>query len=168
MLAGVAIGLVLGDQHSIILKEDGSVLGTGYNEYGQLGDGTTVNSVKFVWAFLSEVKTIAVAAGNDHSLAVKQDGSVWATGCNENGQLGDGSTTSSETYLKVISHGVKVVAAGVFHSMVQKHTGSIWAVGLNKYGQFGEGEAMLEQTFVRLAPFRQGLLRDHVHLKASS
>ena len=85
MLADFIVGLALGDQHSIILKPGESVWSTGYNEYGQLGDGSTADSFKFVWAFLSDAK--AVAVGNDHSMVLKQDGSVWATGQNLYGRF---------------------------------------------------------------------------------
>ena len=43
----------------------------------------------------------AVSAGYQHSLALKEDGSVWATGWNGNGQLGDGTTTNRNTFVEV-------------------------------------------------------------------
>ena len=88
MFAGFA-RLALCDQHSIILKQDGSVWSTGFNEDGQLGDGSIIDKVKFTHVFSGDAK--AVAAGNDHSLVLKRDGSVWTTGQNVHGQLGDGS-----------------------------------------------------------------------------
>jgi len=36
---------------------------------------------------------VAIAAGNHHTVALKEDGTVWAWGRNSDGQLGDGSTT---------------------------------------------------------------------------
>ena len=70
--------LSLGDQHSIIVKLDGSVWSTGDNKYGQLGTGATVDSYTFVWSFTNDAT--AVAAGSFHSVVLKQDGSVWAAG----------------------------------------------------------------------------------------
>ena len=43
-----------------------------------------------------------VAAGSSHSMAIKQDGSVWGTGENLYGQLGDGSMVSKEIYVRVL------------------------------------------------------------------
>ena len=47
----------------------------------------------------------AISAGYSHSMMLKQDGSVWATGYNRNGQLGDGTTTSKTSFVKVVSSG---------------------------------------------------------------
>ena len=44
----------------------------------------------------------SISAGYDHSLILKQDGSVWVTGWNGNGQLGDGTTTDKYTFEDVI------------------------------------------------------------------
>ena len=95
----------------------------------------------------------AVAAGSRHSIMLKEDGSVWATGYNNYGQLGDGSTTNSHFFVLVISDEVKAVAAGAFHSMLLKDDGSIWATGSNKDGQFGDGTTTPKNTFIRLDPF---------------
>ena len=51
ILTGV-VSIALGDQHSMIVKEDGSVWSTGYNEYGQLGDSSVIDNIKFAWAFV--------------------------------------------------------------------------------------------------------------------
>ena len=98
----------------------------------------------------------AVSAGRRHSLMLKQDGSVWATGYNRHGQLGDGSTISTHVYRQVISGGAKAVAAGAFHSMVVNQDGSIWVTGSNQYGQFGDGTRTSQNKFVRLIPFVNG------------
>jgi len=64
----------------LMLKQDGSVWGTGYNHHVQLGDGGTVDRNRFAWAVVSDAKVIA--AGGDHSMVLKQDDSVWVTGSN--------------------------------------------------------------------------------------
>ena len=43
----------------------------------------------------------AVAAGGYHSMVVKEDNSIWATGSNEDGQFGDGSTDSTQSYARL-------------------------------------------------------------------
>ena len=102
MLSGV-VGLALGDQHSMILKEDGSVWGTGKNSDGQIGDGSRTSRANFVKVIPSDGQ--AVAAGKDHSMVLKQDGSVWATGVNDLGQLGDGSDTDKKYFASVAQAG---------------------------------------------------------------
>ena len=72
-------------------------------------------------------------------MVVKQDGSLWATGWNGFGQLGNGKLALKNSFVKVIASGVKAVAAGDYHTMVVKQDGSLWATGRCDYGQLGDG-----------------------------
>ena len=89
--------------HTVALKNDGTVWAWGRNNYGQLGDGTTTDSDTPVQAGGSSPLSgiIAIAAGESHTLALKNDGTVWAWGRNYYGQLGDGTTTDSDTPVQV-------------------------------------------------------------------
>src|SRR5690554_4477585 len=72
----------------------------GLNGNGQLGDGT--NTDKNTPVQVSGVTDItAIAAGGDHSLFLKNDGTVWACGLNGNGQLGDGTNTDKNTPVQI-------------------------------------------------------------------
>ncbi|MFA6603332.1 MAG: hypothetical protein WCT10_00655, partial [Patescibacteria group bacterium] len=72
------------------------------------------------------------AAGTNFSLAVKSDGTVWASGYNALGQLGDGTTTNRLTPVQVSGlSGVIVVGAGFNHSLAVKSDGTVWAWGSN-------------------------------------
>ena len=104
----------------------------------------------------------AVAAGSRHSMMLGKDGSVWATGHNLFGQLGDGLAYDRQVFVRVISDRAKAVAAGAFHSMVIKQDGSVWATGSNEYGQFGDGSTTSEKIFVKLAPFGNGSGRNMI------
>ncbi len=85
-----------------------------------------------------------VSAGGFHSLALKSDGSLWATGHNGKGQLGDGTATQRNSWTSVMSSGVIQVAAGYLHSLGLKSDGTLWKVGTNKAGQLGyEGDGSL-------------------------
>ena len=96
-------------------------------------------SDEFIQAIPSGVT--AVAAGNGYSIALKQDGSVWSTGSNWRGQLGDGSRAAKKMFTLVLmfSSRAKAVTTGGHHSMVLTHDGRVWATGWNKYGQLGFG-----------------------------
>jgi len=73
---------------------------------------------------------VAIAAGEVHSLALKSDGTVWAWGLNNRGQLGDGSTTNRTTPVQVSGlTGVMVIAGGAYHSLALKSDGTVWRGG---------------------------------------
>ncbi|MCL2504509.1 MAG: hypothetical protein FWE94_07995, partial [Coriobacteriia bacterium] len=95
--------------------------------------GTSLSAIGFVgWQ--------DVSGGNYHSLALKEDGSLWAWGRNDYGQLGIGSTISTSTPVRIgTGTDWKAVSAGFSHSLALKGDGSLWAWGLNDYGQLGDG-----------------------------
>ena len=103
--------IACGDYHTVALKEDGSVVAWGNNEYGQCN-------------VPEGLKAIKIASGYRQSMAIKEDGSVVAWGDNEYGQ-------------RNIPEGLKAIkiASGDRHSMVIKEDGSVVAWGDNEYGQ---------------------------------
>jgi alpha-tubulin suppressor-like RCC1 family protein len=130
-----------------VLMRDGTVWGWGDNDNGQLGDGTTTDRPDPVKVEgLSEVK--AVAAGQDHTLALLRDGAVRGWGSNDRGQLGDGTTTSRQTPTEVKElRGVRALAAASHHSAALLASGKVYAWGVNENGQLGDGT-----TVDRLTP----------------
>ena len=83
-----------------------------------------------------------VAGGLFHSLAIESNGTVWAWGENNFGQLGNGTTTQGATSApgQVLSlSGVASVAAGDYHSLALTTSGTVWAWGYNASGQLGNG-----------------------------
>ena len=81
-----------------------------------------------------------VAHGYDFGLIVKEDGSLWAVGNNEQGQLGDGSLVRRDRPVRVIDGGVESVACGRAHSLVLMEDGTVLSFGLNEFGQLGSGD----------------------------
>jgi len=128
-----------GGRHSLALLANGAVLAWGDDEYGQLGDGSTLTSnVPVAVQGLIGVK--AIAAGANHSLALLANGTVMAWGDNEAGQLGIGSTKESEVPVAVKGlAGVKAIAAGGEHSLALTANGTVMAWGANESGQLGTG-----------------------------
>ncbi len=129
-----------GGSHTIALKEDGTVWAWGYNNYGELGDGASTfdRTTPVQVSGLSGIK--AVVAGGNHTIALKEDGTVWAWGYNGQGRLGDGTTTNRTTPVQVSSlSGIKAVAAGSNHTIALKEGGTVWAWGWNVKGQLGDG-----------------------------
>ena len=64
------------------------------------------------------------------------NGTLWATGNNDRGQLGDGTRTGRLTPVQVAT-GVRSVAGGFYHSLFVKTDGTLWAMGANSLGQSG-------------------------------
>ncbi|MGE3840549.1 MAG: chitobiase/beta-hexosaminidase C-terminal domain-containing protein [Vicinamibacterales bacterium] len=81
-----------------------------------------------------------VAGGGSHSLALREDGTVWGWGLNSGGQVGDGTTTQRKTPVMVEGlSGVMGVAAGQHHSLAVRQDGTVVAWGTNSNGQIGDG-----------------------------
>jgi hypothetical protein len=98
---------------------------------------------------LSGVTVIAV--GHWHSLALKQDGTVWAWGYNGYGQLGDGTTANRSAPIKVSGlSNIAAIAAGSDHSLTLKQDGTIWAWGANYASQIGDGTTTNRYTPVQV------------------
>jgi len=101
-----------------------------------------------VWAFsltmiLGAVRPVQavtpqIASGPNHTLFLTNDGSVWATGINNSGVFGDGTTVSHVTPKPIFFEAV-AVSAGDGHSLFLKSDGTAWSTGANSYGQLGDG-----------------------------
>ena len=83
--------------------------------------------------------TTPLAGGANHSLVVMTNGAIWATGTNDFGQLGDGTTSTNAGEQIPSLSGVKAVAAGRYHSLAVTTSNAVLAWGLNNYGQLGDG-----------------------------
>ena len=88
-LSGVS-AVAAGGRHVLVLKWDGTVWGWGWNEFGQLGDGTNVNRAYPVRSG-SLQNIVAIDSHSRTSGAVDADGKVWLWGRNDQGQAGDPS-----------------------------------------------------------------------------
>ena len=145
-VASVAAGRV----HTMYVETDGTLWAMGYKSNGQLGDGKDAN-LEFRSTPVQVATGVArVAAGADHTMYVKTDGTLWATGSNAQGQLGDGGNLTSNTPVQVAT-GVASVAAGRVHTMYVKTDGTLWAMGDNRYGQLGDGTTTNRSSAVRVA-----------------
>jgi alpha-tubulin suppressor-like RCC1 family protein len=134
--------IAAGGAHILFIKKDGSLWATGYDDYGQLGDGTYTTFPTYGTNRPEQIVAsgvTAIAAGSEHSLFLKSDGSLWATGGNLFSQLGDGTNNSTNRPEQIVASGVTAIAAGSEHSLFLKNDGSLWAMGRNDCGQLGDG-----------------------------
>lgn len=148
------VALAAGSQHSLAVRVDGGVLAWGLGTSGQLGAGSDffwANWPRSVIGLGPDSGVVGVAAGDDHSLAVKADGSVLAWGSDSYGQLGVGDVTISSGQWRQTTpvpvsgigpgSGVRQVAASGIHSLALLIDGTVLAWGSNDRGGLGTGQA---------------------------
>jgi alpha-tubulin suppressor-like RCC1 family protein len=116
-------------------------------------DGGLASAVKAAdFEVVTGVPGQEVEAGSAHSVAVRDDGTVWAWGLNSSGQLGDGTSTLRPQPVQVagvsggVLTGIKAVAAGGNHSLALSTTGVVYAWGANGNGQLGDGTTTNRNT----------------------
>jgi hypothetical protein len=144
-----------GQYHTVALKSNFTLREWGNNNFGQLGDGTTLNSAFPVQETGSAANWAAAATGDTHSLGRRSDGSIWAWGGNLNGQLGIGSNLDSPAPVRVGADSDWAdVVAGSAHSVALKTNGSIWSWGDNALGQLGDGTNISRNAPVPVAQAR--------------
>jgi alpha-tubulin suppressor-like RCC1 family protein len=139
-------GIAGGSKHSLARKTDGTLWSWGYNARGELGIGCATG----VCSFGSPVQVPGtqwndVAAGHNHSLARKTNGTLWAWGCNNQsycggpgGQLGDGTIIDRSSPVQIPGTQWSDIDAGICHTLARKTDGTLWAWGSNGGGVLGD------------------------------
>ena len=129
-----------GSLHTAAIKTDGTLWTWGYNYYGRLGNNTTTNRTTPVTTFAGGTNWKQVAGGYAHTAAIKTDGTLWTWGYNNNGQVGNNTTTHRSTPVTTFAGGTnwKQVACGNVHTAAIKTDGTLWTWGHNSpYGELG-------------------------------
>lgn len=145
-----------GTRHTAVLKKDGSLWLFGSNEFGQIGNdyqgdaevesfvGTKCPAQTVPVKVMDDV--IYVSCGCYFTTAIKKDGTFWAWGKNQYGQIGNGRCAmgnsvvdySADVYVpQMIMEDVALASCGDSYTMVVKKDGTLWAWGLNIDCVFG-------------------------------
>ena len=130
--------IVGGYYHTCGLDASGNAYCWGYNNAGQLGDGTTTKRTTPVIVVSGPTFT-SLAGGYYHTCGIDKSGNAWCWGRNDYGQLGDGTTTQRTTPVIVSGHTFTSIAAGDYHTCGIDSSGYAWCWGKNTLGQLGIG-----------------------------
>ncbi|KAJ7392624.1 RCC1 and BTB domain-containing protein 1 [Desmophyllum pertusum] len=132
--------------HVLAVSVTGEVYTWGHNGYSQLGNGNTNQGLipSLITSGLQMKKVIQVACGSHHSLALTNDGEVFAWGYNNCGQIGLGNTNNQTLPRKINSaiigsKKISIIACGQTSSMALSDAGELFAWGYNGNGQLGVG-----------------------------
>ena len=148
-----------GDHHSMAIKTDGTLWTWGNNDEGQFGTNNTSGSLipLNISATAAGIITYKfVSCGAFHTLAIRTDNSLWATGINTDGQIGDGTNNNRTSFVKIGTNNDWIfVSAGLAHNIgLRGSAGSTRLVtwGKNHKGQLGDGTNISRNTPISL-PF---------------
>ncbi|XP_075447285.1 RCC1 and BTB domain-containing protein 2-like isoform X2 [Ascaphus truei] len=138
------VNVACGSHHSMVSTADGELYAWGYNNSGQVGSGSTANQPipRKVTSCLQNKVVVSIACGQMCSMAVVDNGEVYAWGYNGNGQLGLGSSGNQPTPCRIAAlQGIRVeqVVCGYAHTLALTDEGGMYAWGANSYGQLGTG-----------------------------
>jgi alpha-tubulin suppressor-like RCC1 family protein len=155
-----ATGIAAGYAQTCALTMAGEVECWGYNHYGQLGDGTTVDRHRPVAVIGLARGVRAVAAGGRHSCALTRTRAVECWGDNAHGELGHGTTRSSLKPLVVagLTHRVQGIAAGEAFACALTRSGRVWCWGDNRHGELGDGTKATRERPVSVVGLGSGVV----------
>jgi len=121
----------------IALQQNGSLWTWGYNNRGQLGNGTNIDS-NIPNQVGTETDWVSVAGGSYNTFAIKSNGTLWATGLNGDGQLGVGDNINRNVFTQVgTATNWSILSASGYHTFGIKTDGTLWSWGYNGSGQLG-------------------------------
>ncbi|KAL3528160.1 hypothetical protein ACH5RR_012816 [Cinchona calisaya] len=136
--------IACGDSHCLAVTMQGEVQSWGRNQNGQLGLGTTEDSLvpQKIGAFQG-ISVKMVAAGAEHTAAVTEDGELYGWGWGRYGNLGLGDRNDRlipEKVSAVEGENMTLVACGWRHTISVSSSGGLYTCGWSKYGQLGHGD----------------------------
>jgi len=141
-ISGSSVGTGQAAGHSLALRSDGTAWSWGLNNYGQLGINSGGSSasksspVSVVGGFTDWWK---ISAGGAHSVGLRCDGTLWAWGFSNRGQLGNNCDFHQSSPVSVVGGFTDwcQVSAGALHNVAVRSDGTAWAWGCNRCGSLG-------------------------------
>jgi RCC1 and BTB domain-containing protein len=133
------IDIAYGSSHVLALTQSGKCFSWGFNNFGQLGNGTQKDEHKpKLMSALIDKNLIQIVCGSNHSLVLTKSGELYGFGFNYYGQIGCGNTRNQLTPIRINGfNGEKIasIACGRFHSLALTEKGHVYSWGLIYFGQ---------------------------------
>jgi len=138
-----------GATNTAAIKTDGTLWAWGLNQFGGVGDNTTISRSSPVQTVSSGTNWKQVSAGGAHTAAIKTDGTLWLWGSNVYGRLGDNSNIPKSSPVQTVSSGTnwKQVSAASFHTAAIKTDGTLWLWGFGE--NIGDNSAINKSSPVQ-------------------
>lgn len=162
----VATAVAAGGNHTLAIRDDGTLWAWGWNRDGELGIGADALDQRVLVptqvGMANDWRAISASLG--FTLALRTDGTLWGWGRNLEGQLGDGTTTRRTSPIRIgVVDSWRSVATGGNHAVALRNDGTLWAWGFNGSGQLGDGT-----TDQRLVPTQIGTDTDWAAVAAGA
>jgi len=157
-----AVGVAAGNTHTCAILSNRTITCWGDNSHGQLGDGTTVSHLHPTTKVTGVNTAISVAAGNQFSCALLQNGQVTCWGWGESGRLGNGLTADQHDAVPVsdLMDATTHISVGGDWACARLNMGRAQCWGSNQQGQLGDGTTVSKPVPVLLD--LQGVTRGEV------
>ncbi|MBI1801247.1 MAG: RCC1 repeat-containing protein, partial [Chloroflexi bacterium] len=163
LTSGVA-SISAGYGHTCALTTGGGVKCWGWNDSGQLGDGTTTDRLTPVDVTGLTSGVTAIAAGYYHTCALTKGGGLKCWGLDFHGQFGDGTNLTTDPLSQLtpvdvigLTSGVSAIVAGSAHTCALTKSGGLKCWGWNAFGQLGDGTGITRATAVDVVGLTSGV-----------
>ena len=150
------IQIVTGENHAMALTKSGEIYSWGGNVFGQLGNGGKRLIYRPVLIGTNNKRIIKIAAGDNHSLALTEEGEVlaWGWRYRVNQASFEKGLYNTPHFVNLVKGKVIDITAGTLHSLALTNDGKVWSWGENTDYQLGDGTRMN-----RARPYQLGVLR---------
>jgi alpha-tubulin suppressor-like RCC1 family protein len=152
-----AVEISTGWGHTCARRTSGQVVCWGYNDSGQVGDGTFDNDRSTPTPVVGLMNAVEVSNGASHTCARRSSGEVACWGYNLFGQLGDGTRRDHPTPTAVVDLTDAVqISAGWLHTCARRSSGEVLCWGFNLHGELGDGTTTDRYTPTRVVGLADG------------
>ena len=132
--------------HIMAIRANGTAWGWGNGQRGKIGDNTVTGRSSPVSVIGGFTDWVQIAAGRDHTAAVRANGTAWCWGGN-GGKLGDNTVTSRNSPVSVVggfTDWVQIAASN--HTAAVRANGTAWCWGYGSYGSLGDNNAITRSS----------------------